>query len=127
MSEQWEQYVEAAADEMQGHQIGEGFYALTVGSGDARAMATAVLAVVGPLIVADTKQRLVEAAARAVERETGAAPLETQYEWQAPCTTIWSWCSSKDHLINQLERLGGRGRMRLVGGWDDFPDIEATP
>jgi hypothetical protein len=125
MSEQWEKYVEAAADAITYHPGNR------TGTPDSRhpvsqMIARSVLAVVGPMIAEDTRVRMVEAAARAVQRE----PLATYYEWQPVqlvATPIWHPCAGKDQLVRKLERFGGRGRMRLVGDWDDFPDIEGTP
>lgn len=83
MTGQWEKYVEQAADEIQGHQIGSGYYSLNIGGTDAREMAQAVLAVVGPLIERDTRERLVAAAARAIHREPSPLAITTVEQLQA--------------------------------------------
>jgi hypothetical protein len=69
MTGQWEKYVEPAAKAQ------EQFWAPLRGHTDHPdeidyALARATLAVVGPLIVEDTRVRIVAAAARAVERDT---------------------------------------------------------
>jgi len=81
-----------------------------------------VVAFVGPLIAEDARERMAAAAGKAL----GDDPFVTHYEWQAVCTTTWHPCAGKEQLVSKLERFGGRGRMQLVSGWDDFPDIETA-
>lgn len=68
MTGQWEKYVQAAADEITyhpGNRTGtpQSRHAVSV------MLARAVLAVVGPLIAEDTRDRMVAAAGAALERE----------------------------------------------------------
>lgn len=67
MTDQWEKYVEAAGDAMLDCDH-NGIQCYTPKPIDETARA--VLAAVGPLIAEDTRVRMVEAAGRAVERET---------------------------------------------------------
>jgi hypothetical protein len=77
MTDQWEKYVEAAGDAMLDCDH-NGIQCYTPKPIDETARA--VLAAVGPLIAEDTRVRMVEAAARAVERAPGWTAVEVTIE-----------------------------------------------
>lgn len=100
MTGQWEKYVQAAADEITyhpGNRTGtpESRHAVSV------MLARAVLAVVGPLIAEDTRDRMVAAAKAAVGREVGV-------EWKATVAPCGACAASKPgdaDLFAELDKM----------------------
>jgi hypothetical protein len=65
----FDKYVEKAASVIADYEVSHGAIAFRVGDDDGQQIADRVLAAVGPLIQEDTRERMVAAAGRALERE----------------------------------------------------------
>jgi hypothetical protein len=114
MTEPWEKYVEQAAVSLDPAAFDRSIenhdgYIRQFRRARATELARGVLAVVGPLIVEDTRERLVAAAARAVERE--APPAADLKHLRCP------YCGGE--LFVETETVSGFGTS-----WDSIDRIE---